>query len=130
MTKKHFLPDIIFTTICLVLGAIYGFYLGGGEGMITTLFSIVVLAILEISLSFDNVIVNANILKTMQPKRQKRFITRGIFIAVFLMRVIFPIVLVAIFAHLTPRNALLLALKDHTQYSKIIMESHTIISAF
>ena len=130
MIRKYFLPDIIFTSICLVLWVIYGSYLGWTQGVIATLFAIVVLAVLEISLSFDNVIVNVNILKTMKKKRQKRFITRGMFIAVFGMRVVFPVVLVAIFAHMTPRDALLLALSDHTQYAVILNDSHTVISGF
>lgn len=83
---------------------------------------------MEVSLSFDNVIVNVNILKTMQKKRQKRFITLGIIIAVFAMRIAFPIVLVAIFAHITPRAALQLALTDHTQYGQILSDSHIVIS--
>ena len=60
------------------------------------LFICTVLAVLEISLSFDNAIVNANKLKTMQPKWQHRFLTWGIVIAVFGMRIVFPLLIVVI----------------------------------
>jgi uncharacterized protein len=48
------------------------------------------LIILEISLSFDNAVVNAKVLETMDPIWQKRFIVFGIPIAVFGMRLVFP----------------------------------------
>ena len=45
-------------------------------------FLVLVLAILEISLSMDNAVVNASVLKDMTPIWQKRFMTWGIVIAV------------------------------------------------
>ncbi len=50
----------------------------------------------EISLSFDNAIVNANKLKDMTPVWQQRFLTWGILIAVFGMRIVFPLLIVVI----------------------------------
>lgn len=44
------------------------------------------------------------------------------------MRILFPIVLVAIFAHVSPREAIHLALSDQAQYSAIITSSHHIIA--
>jgi len=55
-----------------------------------------ILGVLETSLSFENAIVNANVLKKMSAKRQQRFLTRGMVIAVFGMRVIFPLIIAAI----------------------------------
>lgn len=89
-----------------------------------------VLAVLEISLSFDNAIVNANKLKYMTPVWQRRFLTWGILIAVFGMRVIFPIVIVAVAAKLGPIAAVELAIFEPDQYSYMINESHVSISAF
>ena len=65
-------------------------------GMATVFFICAVLAVLEISLSFDNAIVNANKLKEMTPIWQHRFLTWGIVIAVFGMRIVFPLAIVAI----------------------------------
>ena len=50
-----------------------------------------VLAALEIALSFDNAIVNANKLVEMTPLWRRRFLTWGILIAVFGMRIVFPL---------------------------------------
>ena len=51
---------------------------------------------LEVSLSFDNAAVNASILKDMDLVWQHRFPTWGIAIAVFGMRIVFPIVIVMV----------------------------------
>lgn len=78
----------IFATI---IGLMLAFWLGwtyteNFAGAVTFLIIGTVLVILEISLSFDNAIVNANKLKTMSPVWQRRFLTWGILIAVFGMR--------------------------------------------
>ena len=54
-------------------------------------FLVLVLAVLEISLSMDNAVVNAGVLKSMTAVWQKRFMTWGILVAVFGMRLVFPI---------------------------------------
>ena len=59
-------------------------------GMLSFLFVGAILAALEIALSFDNAIVNANKLEEMTPVWQRRFLTWGILIAVFGMRIVFP----------------------------------------
>lgn len=128
---KYFKYDIIFTIIAIIGWGFYGYYVGGDVGSIlSTIFIIVVLGLLEISISFDNAIVNAKFLKRLDEKRQKRFLTRWILVAVFGMRILFPIVLVAIFAHVSPREAIHLALSDQAQYSAIITSSHHIIAWF
>ena len=89
-----------------------------------------VLAILEISLSFDNAVVNANRLKTMDPVWQRRFLTWGILIAVFGMRLVFPLAIVSIAANVGPFSALHLALVDPDRYQNIMHDSHLGIAAF
>ncbi|MBL4806646.1 MAG: DUF475 domain-containing protein [Rhodobacteraceae bacterium] len=89
-----------------------------------------ILSILEISLSFDNAIVNANKLKTMSPVWQKRFLTWGILIAVFGMRVVFPLLVVTFAAHINPFAALHLAISQPDEYARMIHESHLSIAAF
>ena len=88
------------------------------------------LAVLEISLSFDNAIVNANKLHGMTPKWQRRFLTWGILIAVFGMRVIFPLAVVAIAAWVSPWEAVRLAVAEPSEYARLMAESHTSIAAF
>lgn len=89
-----------------------------------------VLAILEISLSFDNAIVNALILEKMTPQWQHRFLTWGMVVAVFGMRLFFPLVIVAVVGKISPWDALLLALKNPSEYSRMMLQSHIEISAF
>ena len=89
-----------------------------------------VLAVLEISLSFDNAIVNANKLQTMRPEWQRRFLTWGIIIAVFGMRVIFPLLVVVIAAKIGPISAVNLAATQPAEYARLIHEAHLPIAAF
>lgn len=94
-----------------------------------------VLCVMEISLSFDNAVLNASILKRMNPFWQKMFLTVGIFIAVFVMRLVFPILIVVIATGLNPLEVWTLAMEKgdpHTPgtYGYIIAEAHPIIAAF
>ena len=122
---------IIVTGIGLTLSGWLGWATTGTlSGLIGFLVIGGILAALEISLSFDNAIVNANKLVEMTPIWQRRFLTWGILIAVFGMRIIFPLAIVAIFAWINPFAAMHLALSDPDQYSHIIGEAHDPISAF
>jgi hypothetical protein len=58
--------------------------------------------VLEVSLSFDNAVVNATILERMSEFWQRIFLTIGILIAVFGMRLVFPLLIVGITASLSP----------------------------
>ncbi|WP_415950517.1 DUF475 domain-containing protein [Streptomyces sp. KLOTTS4A1] len=91
---------------------------------------VLILSILEISLSFDNAVVNAGILKKMNAFWQKIFLTIGILIAVFGMRLVFPVVIVAISAKVGPIEAVQLALDDPTQYEALVTDAHPAIAAF
>ncbi|ARX83203.1 membrane protein [Streptomyces alboflavus] len=89
-----------------------------------------ILSILEISLSFDNAVVNAGILKKMNAFWQKIFLTIGILIAVFGMRLVFPVVIVAVSASMGPIEAVKLALNDKDQYQQLVTDAHPSIAAF
>ena len=130
-TYKYFTWPFLFTAVGLALGAWIGFvYSGTVEGTLSVLFICAVLGILEISLSFDNAIVNARILRDMTPVWQRRFLTWGIIIAVFGMRIIFPLAIVAIAAWIDPISALKLAISNPEQYARIMQDAHVGISAF
>ncbi|MGZ3217171.1 DUF475 domain-containing protein [Paracoccus sp. T5] len=122
---------IIVTGLGLALGAVLGWQTTGTlSGMLSILFICAVLAVLEISLSFDNAIVNANKLKEMRPEWQRRFLTWGILIAVFGMRIVFPLLIVVIAAGIGPWQALLLAASQPEEYAHIMHEAHLPIAAF
>ena len=128
---KYFRWPFLFTAIGLALAYWLGYQTTGTVGGAMSFFLIgTVLAILEISLSFDNAVVNANILETMEPKWQHRFLTWGIVIAVFGMRIIFPLAVVAIAAKIGPISAIILAATEPQEYARIMDESRIGISAF
>jgi hypothetical protein len=121
--------------IVTALGLALGFFIGLGPEMSLTaglsmLFICTALAILEIALSFDNAIVNANKLKDMTPVWRQRFLTWGILIAVFGMRLVFPIAIVSVAAWIDPLEAISLAAADQERYAAIMHDAHPSIAAF
>lgn len=119
------------TAVGLVAAFALGWeYSGDLRGALSFLMIGAVLAVLEISLSFDNAIVNANKLKEMTPQWQRRFLTWGILIAVFGMRVLFPLLIVVIAARIGPIDALTLAATRPDDYARIIGGAHLSIAAF
>jgi len=119
---KHFKSSIIVTLIGLALG----FYIGG----LSALYIVALLAVLEISLSFDNAVVNVKVLETMEPKWQERFVTYGIPIAVFGMRFLFPIVIVALASGLGLWETFNLAFNDAGAYHEKLVSVEKLIFAF
>ncbi|MFD8665292.1 DUF475 domain-containing protein [Streptomyces microflavus] len=108
------------------LGLVAAFFYGGWQA-----FGIVaILTILEISLSFDNAVINAGILKKMNAFWQKIFLTIGILIAVFGMRLVFPVVIVAVSAQLGPIEAIDLSFNDPERYKELVTDAHPSIAAF
>ena len=115
------------TVVALVVAFLYG----GVEALILC----AILGILEISLSFDNAVVNATVLERMSPFWQKIFLTIGILIAVFGMRLVFPLLIVGITANLGPIEAFQLALEqrpesDPTSYAYLLNQAYPEIAAF
>lgn len=128
----HYLKwPLIVTGLGIALAGYIGWEFDGtGSAALSFLLIAAVLAVLEISLSFDNAIVNANKLKTMSPKWQRRFLTWGILIAVFGMRVLFPLLIVVVAAHISPWEAIELAATRPAQYAHVIETAHLPIAAF
>ncbi len=101
----------------------------------TALLLVAILCVLEISLSFDNAVVNATILERMNAFWQKMFLTIGILIAVFGMRLVFPLLIVGITASLGPVEAVRLAAEGGSietpgTYAYLLHEAHPTIAAF
>ncbi|MBA3280157.1 MAG: DUF475 domain-containing protein [Geodermatophilaceae bacterium] len=104
-------------------------------GGMTAFVLVLILGILEVSLSFDNAVVNATVLERMSAFWQQIFLTIGILIAVFGMRLVFPLLIVGITANLGPIEAINLALEkgDPTQpgtYGYLLDQAHPQIAAF
>ncbi|AZI37424.1 hypothetical protein NT2_01_00740 [Caenibius tardaugens NBRC 16725] len=128
---QFFRGSIIFSVICFALAAWYGWSSTGSlEATAQMLWIVLVLSILEISLSFDNAVVNATVLEEMDEVWQKRFLTWGIAFAVFGMRVIFPLAIVAIAAGIGPVEAINLSLNQPAEYERIVSSAHVGIAGF
>lgn len=128
---KYFHWSFAITAIGIALCFWLGWaYTGHLSGMMAFALIGVILTVLEISLSFDNAIVNANKLKEMDAVWRRRFLTWGILIAVFGMRIVFPLAVVSIAAHIGPIEAVKLAAGQPAEYARLIGEAHLSISAF
>ena len=128
---KHFGGSLLFTIVGLMVGGWYGWELTGTiDGVLSIVWICAVLAVLEVSLSFDNAAVNASVLKDMDPVWQQRFLTWGIAIAVFGMRIVFPLVIVMIAARIGPVEALHLALNSPKEYQAIVEGAHVGLMGF
>ena len=91
---------------------------------------VLILSILEITLSFDNAVVNAKVLERMNPKWQKRFLTWGIAIAVFGTRFILPILIVSVAVFTSPWHITVLAFTNPEEYSRLLEGVRGSIAAF
>ncbi len=116
----------IAPTIIAVL-SLCAVYLWGG-------FSALVLAslltILEITLSFDNAVVNAKVLVKMDERWQRRFLTWGILLAVFGTRLVLPVLIVSLAVLISPVEAFMLALQDPVAYGKVLSTASPLIASF
>ncbi|GAA4264676.1 DUF475 domain-containing protein [Frondihabitans peucedani] len=127
MFLKTFGWSLVITAIALAIALVYG----GPAGLAIA----AILGILEISLSFDNAVVNARILEKMSAFWQRIFLTVGILIAVLGMRILFPLLIVAVTARLNPVEAIRLALEKGSietpgSYAYILQDAHPQIAAF
>ena len=121
-------PIRIFAVSALAsVGALVAVGLGLGAD---ALFVTVVLAAIEITFSFDNAIINAKVLEKLAKPWQLLFLTVGIVIAIFGMRVLFPIVIVALTAHLGWHDVVNLALHHPHEYAHHLEKAHASIAAF
>ncbi len=120
--KKYFLFP---TLISLGLFAAVGFEFG-----LSALFLVVILSVLEVTLSFDNAVVNARVLRRMSPLWQQRFLTWGILLAVFGTRFVLPILIVSAAVWASPIYIAALAFNDPEEYSHLLESVHASITAF
>ena len=119
---RYFYVSFIVAAIGLGLS----FFIDGFSAVYLT----AILAILEVSLSFDNAVVNAKILQNMDKIWEKRFLTWGMLIAVFGIRFIFPILIVAVAANLGIVETLNIAINNPLKYHQVLLRSENLIYAF
>lgn len=128
---SYFHSSFAVSVIGLAAGALVGYiYTPTWQGAATGLFLTFILSVLEVSLSFDNAVVNASVLRHMTPIWRQRFITWGILIAVFGMRIVFPLVIVSIMAQVDPWSALVMAATEPHRYAQVMMSAHVGLAGF
>ncbi len=118
---------IFFVSAFISLAALVlvGVYMGWDKAFIA-----LVLMLVEITFSFENAIINAKVLNTVSKFWQNMFITIGIFIAVFGMRLVFPIVIVMVTASLAAPQVIDLAINRPDEYAKALHDAHASIASF
>ncbi|GAA1527874.1 DUF475 domain-containing protein [Dactylosporangium maewongense] len=126
-----FLKTFGWSLAVTVATLIAAFFLGGPSAFLI----VAILCVLEISVSFDNAVVNATVLGRMNAWWQRLFLTVGVLIAVFGMRLVFPLLLVGITAQLNPVDVVRLALEGGSvdepgTYAALLHEAHPSIAAF
>lgn len=110
-------------TLAALFGSLFGL---GWEAALV----MVVLILVEVTFSFENAVINAKVLKTLSPRWQTIFLTIGILIAIFGMRVIFPILIVVVTTGLGWQEVINLALNDPDEYAAKLTSAHHTIAAF
>lgn len=126
---EYFLESYIVTFAGLLAAYFWGEHVHPGSGF-ACVFIALVLGALEISLSFDNAVVNAMKLEKMSHVWRHRFLTWGIIIAVFGMRFLFPILVVSIFAKLRMIEVARIAITDSDKYAYYLHQTHDPIVTF
>ncbi len=120
--QKYFLWPICIT----ILAFLAVWYKAG----FTAFALVALLSILEITLSFDNAVVNAKILERMSPVWQRRFLTWGILVAVVGTRFILPIIIVSVAVWISPLTIAHLAFSNPTEYGTLLESVRGSITAF
>jgi len=124
---QHFTWSLIVSLVALIIALLYG-----GWAAVALC---VILGLMEISLSFDNAVVNARVLEKMSEFWQKIFLTVGILIAVVGMRLVMPLILVSVTTGLSFGEVITLALEKGDPatvgtYGHYLHDAHPQIAAF
>jgi hypothetical protein len=127
---RHFGVSFIVTFILMGLAGWWGYNHGGSSGLLSALWICAVLGVMEVSLSFDNAVVNASVLRHWNEFWRKLFLTVGILVAVFGMRLVFPLLIVSVATGLGLFDVWTMATTTPDEYSRHLTEAHAQVAAF
>jgi hypothetical protein len=113
----------VFTSLLIV--ALVGWRSGAAS-----IVSVMILAGIEISFSFENAVINAKILQHMSLLWQKLFMTVGIAVAVFGVRFLLPLLMVSVTGHIAFNQVIDMALYHPNEYADKLTHAHPVIAAF
>ncbi len=119
---KHY-NFAITASVAIIIGTVFfsGF---------ASLIPLIALALIEIVFSFENAVINSQVLSTMHRIWRIIFLTVGIFVAVFLVRALLPLVLVANTTDNTIAEVFDLALHHPQEYAHQLESAYPVIAAF
>ena len=109
-----------------IAGLVAGIWYGGPTAAVL----VSVLIVLEISLSFDNAVVNATVLRNWDEKWRNVFLFWGILVAVFGMRLVFPILIVSVAGSVDPISVVDMAFNDPDAYGAKLASMEHVVSGF
>jgi hypothetical protein len=124
---RYFGGSIAFTAGALACAFLVGQRTGGGFAAMLTA---ALLGLLETSLSFDNAVVNAKVLGTMDHFWRRMFVTVGILVAVFGMRVLFPLVIVWAVSGHGMASVVAMTWQDPRQFQRILVDQQVRVAGF
>jgi hypothetical protein len=128
---KYFGGSISFTVVCLGLALWVGYAFGGTlEAAVAALFTALMLAILETSLSFDNAVVNAKVLTRMNQFWRRMFLTVGMIVAVFGMRLVFSFIIVWAVGGQSFPATIEMTWKNPGEFQRILVDQHILVAGF
>lgn len=125
--QSHSAVRIFGISALVTVGGLLAVLIGMGPA---ALLVTIVLVVIETVFSFDNAIVNAKVLGRLSPAWQTAFLTIGMVIAIFGMRLLFPLVIVGLAAHLNLVDVWNLALRHPHEYADKLHLAHPLIAAF
>jgi hypothetical protein len=127
---QHFRISFGVTIVLMILSGWWGYSHGGASGLAHALWITAVLGVMEVSLSFDNAVVNASVLRHWNEFWRKLFLTVGILVAVFGMRLVFPLLIVSMATGLGLLDVWTMATTTPEVYSKHLTDAHAEVAAF
>ncbi len=119
---KHYYIAFVVTAVLLAATLI----LSGPSALLP----VIALALIEITFSFENAVLNSQVLSTMSKVWRTVFLTVGIAVAVFGVRLILPLVMVSSTTNDSLRHVLDLALHNPNQYAQELHHAYPVIAAF
>ncbi|MBK9576080.1 MAG: DUF475 domain-containing protein [Fibrobacterota bacterium] len=128
---RSFGGSFAFTIVCLGVAFWLGYRDGGAfTAGLATMFTAGMLGILEVSLSFDNAVVNAKVLAGMNHFWRKMFLTVGVLIAVFGMRVVFPLIIVWAVGDAGASEVIRMTWENPARFQEILVKQHVVVAGF
>lgn len=125
--SKESLPRLYgFAVVTSLIVILVASILGGWSAVVP----IMILAVIEITFSFDNAVINSEVLSGMSRLWQTLFLTVGIAVAVFGVRLILPIALVSATSGHSMQVVFDSALHHPEVYATELHEAYPLIAAF